>query len=98
MISCTIQTPTGSAIARVELTSVAANGPSTGFRIVFVAIISSGITIIVLMVTWLVVRRGMRPLERMGACFHFTGVRMQPGKPLVFGELSAGTGTPVTAS
>ena len=34
-------------------------------------------------------------LERMGACFHFTGVRMQPGKPLVFGELSAGTGTPV---
>ena len=26
-------------------------------------------------------------LERMGAQFHFTGVRMQPGKPLVFGEL-----------
>lgn len=29
--------------------------------------ISSGITIIVLVATWLVVRRGMRPLERMGA-------------------------------
>ena len=28
--------------------------------------ISSGITIIVLVVTWLLVRRGMRPLERMG--------------------------------
>ena len=27
-------------------------------------------------------------LVRMGARFHFTGVRIQPGKPLVFGELS----------
>ena len=26
-------------------------------------------------------------LARIGACFHFTGVRMQPGKPTVFGEL-----------
>jgi molybdopterin molybdotransferase len=26
-------------------------------------------------------------LARAGACFHFTGVRIQPGKPLVFGEL-----------
>jgi molybdopterin molybdotransferase len=26
-------------------------------------------------------------LARMGAQFHFTGVRIQPGKPLVFGEL-----------
>jgi len=26
-------------------------------------------------------------LARVGANFHFTGVRMQPGKPLVFGEL-----------
>jgi molybdopterin molybdotransferase len=26
-------------------------------------------------------------LARIGARFHFTGVRMQPGKPLVFGEL-----------
>jgi molybdopterin molybdotransferase len=26
-------------------------------------------------------------LERMGARFHFTGVRIQPGKPLVFGEV-----------
>jgi molybdopterin molybdotransferase len=28
-------------------------------------------------------------LERLGAKFHFTGVRIQPGKPLVFGELPA---------
>ncbi len=28
-------------------------------------------------------------LERRGARFHFTGVRIQPGKPLVFGELPA---------
>jgi molybdopterin molybdotransferase len=38
-------------------------------------------------------------LARMGARFHFTGVRIQPGKPLVFGELagakrSAGRGAP----
>ena len=26
-------------------------------------------------------------LARLGARFHFTGVRMQPGKPVVFGEL-----------
>jgi len=26
-------------------------------------------------------------LERAGARFHFTGVRIQPGKPLVFGEI-----------
>ena len=26
-------------------------------------------------------------LARLGAKFHFTGVRIQPGKPLVFGEL-----------
>jgi two-component system OmpR family sensor kinase len=35
--------------------------------LLFEIAISSGITIIVLVVTWLVVRRGMRPLERMGA-------------------------------
>jgi molybdopterin molybdotransferase len=29
-------------------------------------------------------------LARMGARFHFTGVRIQPGKPLVFGELPRG--------
>jgi molybdopterin molybdotransferase len=28
-------------------------------------------------------------LSRRGARFHFTGVRMQPGKPVVFGELPA---------
>jgi molybdopterin molybdotransferase len=27
-------------------------------------------------------------LARLGARFHFTGVRIQPGKPLVFGELA----------
>ncbi len=27
-------------------------------------------------------------LKRIGARFHFTGVRIQPGKPLVFGEVS----------
>jgi molybdopterin molybdotransferase len=26
-------------------------------------------------------------LARAGACFHFTGIRIQPGKPLVFGEV-----------
>jgi molybdopterin molybdotransferase len=30
-------------------------------------------------------------LARIGAKFHFTGVRMQPGKPLVFGALRAST-------
>ena len=28
-------------------------------------------------------------LERAGARFHFTGVRIQPGKPLVFGQMPA---------
>ncbi len=31
-------------------------------------------------------------LARAGARFHFTGVRIQPGKPLVFGELPCRTG------
>jgi len=31
-------------------------------------------------------------LDRMGARFHFTGVRIQPGKPTVFGELPRGAG------
>lgn len=31
-------------------------------------------------------------LERQGAKVHFTGVRMQPGKPLVFGELRGEAG------
>jgi molybdopterin molybdotransferase len=30
-------------------------------------------------------------LARLGARFHFTGVRIQPGKPLVFGEVPATT-------
>lgn len=32
-------------------------------------------------------------LERAGARFHFTGVRIQPGKPTVFGEIRASRGT-----
>ncbi len=32
-------------------------------------------------------------LARIGARFHFTGVRIQPGKPAVFGELPRGAGT-----
>jgi molybdopterin molybdotransferase len=32
-------------------------------------------------------------LEGMGAKFHFTGVRIQPGKPLVFGEIARRDGT-----
>lgn len=31
-------------------------------------------------------------LARLGASFHFTGVKIQPGKPLVFGELPAEKG------
>lgn len=31
-------------------------------------------------------------LARLGAHFHFTGVRIQPGKPLVFGELPRSAG------
>ena len=31
-------------------------------------------------------------LARIGAAFHFTGVRMQPGKPLVFGEVARAGG------
>ena len=33
-------------------------------------------------------------LARRGACFHFTGVRIQPGKPLVFGELKRSNSAP----
>jgi molybdopterin molybdotransferase len=29
-------------------------------------------------------------LERLGAKFHFTGARIQPGKPVVFGEIPRG--------
>jgi len=34
-------------------------------------------------------------LARIGARFHFTGLRIQPGKPLVFGELPPSSATPV---
>lgn len=33
-------------------------------------------------------------LERAGARFHFTGVRIQPGKPVVFGQLPKSGGEP----
>jgi molybdopterin molybdotransferase len=32
-------------------------------------------------------------LTRLGAKFHFTGVRIQPGKPLVFGQIPRGGGS-----
>ena len=34
-------------------------------------------------------------LERIGAKFHFTGVRIQPGKPLVFGEIPGSGDNPL---
>jgi molybdopterin molybdotransferase len=34
-------------------------------------------------------------LVRLGARFHFTGVRMQPGKPLVFGEIPRNRKRPI---
>ncbi|MGD0630125.1 MAG: gephyrin-like molybdotransferase Glp [Terracidiphilus sp.] len=37
-------------------------------------------------------------LARRGARFHFTGVRIQPGKPLVFGELPASSPSSGTGS
>jgi two-component system OmpR family sensor kinase len=67
---------------RVYVTPLASDQPGTqlvvaipldgvnstlGTLLLFEIAISSGITIIVLVVTWLLVRRGMRPLERMGA-------------------------------
>lgn len=36
-------------------------------------------------------------LARRGARFHFTGVRIQPGKPTVFGEMPRGEGLPALA-
>ena len=33
-------------------------------------------------------------LEKLGAEFFFTGVKMQPGKPVVFGRLPGGDGLP----
>ncbi|MGA8089963.1 MAG: gephyrin-like molybdotransferase Glp [Terracidiphilus sp.] len=33
-------------------------------------------------------------LARLGAQFHFTGVRIQPGKPLVFGQIPRSGGSP----
>jgi molybdopterin molybdotransferase len=33
-------------------------------------------------------------LARLGATFHFTGVKIQPGKPLVFGDLPRSGGSP----
>ncbi len=32
-------------------------------------------------------------LSRAGATFHFTGVRIQPGKPVVFGQMRRGSGS-----
>ncbi len=53
----------------VVVTAVPVDGVNSTLRtlLLFEISISSGITIIVLVVVWLLVRRGMRPLERMGA-------------------------------
>ncbi len=60
-------TPIGS--GAVVVTAVPQDGVNTTLStlLLFEIAISGGITIIVLVVTWLLVRRGMRPLERMGA-------------------------------
>ncbi len=60
-------TPAGN--GTVTLTAIPLDGVNTTLStlLLFEIAISSGITIIVLVVTWLLVRRGMRPLERMGA-------------------------------
>ena len=53
----------------VVVTAVPVDGVASTLRtlLLFEISISSGITILVLVVVWLLVRRGMRPLERMGA-------------------------------
>jgi two-component system OmpR family sensor kinase len=53
----------------VVVTAVPIDGVDSTLRtlLLFEISISSGITILVLVVVWLLVRRGMRPLERMGA-------------------------------
>jgi two-component system, OmpR family, sensor kinase len=53
----------------VEVTAVPQDGTNSTLStlLLFEISISSGIVIIVLVATWLLVRRGMRPLERMGA-------------------------------
>ncbi len=53
----------------VMLTAIPLDGTNSTLRtlLLFEIAISGGITIIVLVATWLLVRRGMRPLERMGA-------------------------------
>jgi two-component system, OmpR family, sensor kinase len=63
------QFPGGSASTLTVVVAVPLDGVDTTLStlLLFEIAISSGITIIVLVVTWLLVRRGMRPLERMGA-------------------------------
>jgi two-component system OmpR family sensor kinase len=61
-------TPTGvnNALLVIAVPEDGVNG-TLGTLLLFEIAISSGITILVLVATWLLVRRGMRPLERMGA-------------------------------
>jgi two-component system, OmpR family, sensor kinase len=57
----------GLAVVAVPLDGVDGVEHTLSTLLLFEISISSGITILVLMATWLLVRRGMRPLERMGA-------------------------------
>jgi two-component system OmpR family sensor kinase len=61
--------PGGSDSTSTVVVAVPLDGINTTLStlLLFEIAISSGITIVVLVVTWLLVRRGMRPLERMGA-------------------------------
>jgi two-component system, OmpR family, sensor kinase len=54
-------------VVAVPLDGVDGVNHTLGTLLLFEIAISSGITILVLVATWLLVRRGMRPLERMGA-------------------------------
>jgi two-component system OmpR family sensor kinase len=57
----------GLAVVAVPLDGVDGVDHTLSTLLLFEISISSGITILILVATWLLVRRGMRPLERMGA-------------------------------
>ena len=68
-VTAPAQFPGGPASTSAVVVAIPLDGVNTTLStlLLFEIAISSGITIIVLVVTWLLVRRGMRPLERMGA-------------------------------
>jgi two-component system OmpR family sensor kinase len=59
--------PDAQLVVAVPLDGVDGIDSTLNTLLIFEISISSGITILVLVATWLLVRRGMRPLERMGA-------------------------------